>query len=66
MSDNFCFSITAEDIDKVLPSEYKSSSEDTCKFGKLVMNKGDRLDDNCYNCTCIVPPILFCRQYTNC
>lgn len=54
--------------DRVIPvSNYNyGSDENTCTFGHLTLRVGDKLDDSCYNCACVVPPMLVCRQYVNC
>lgn len=55
---------SAKDSDQITKGD--GSSGASCKFGNLIFQKGDKLIDNCIECTCSVPPMLTCRQYSKC
>ncbi|XP_037028775.1 uncharacterized protein LOC119069003 [Bradysia coprophila] len=54
-----------KDSDEIIKGD-STGSGTSCKFGKLVFQKGDKLIDNCVECLCSVPPMLTCRQYSKC
>lgn len=56
---------SAKESDQITKGDGNDTAA-TCQFGKLIFQKGDQLIDNCIECTCSIPPMLTCRQYSKC
>ncbi|XP_026474286.1 uncharacterized protein LOC113378012 isoform X2 [Ctenocephalides felis] len=58
-----------KDTDVVIPSENPTPSNQTCKFGSLILNIGDSIPfdpETCDECACQEPPMLTCSGRKNC